>query len=308
MQSSFGSLNGAVIGALMKDAVRRVIQCIRHNRFDFKQESKGLKEGGGTDWVTNADRLAQEIYVKLLHEWFPTFGIVAEENDLSVPCTEPSCHIWFSVDPLDGTSAFVRRQSDGIGTMLALMIDERVIAVCIGDVMTGEMYYYRPDSEKTHRIDLNGSFIPLCIDPTRTLKKQNVLLRDPVEMHSPSARELLRLSPNPIFKSHLITNGSIGISMAKLWKGEVGAVILPPGKQTPWDSCPIIGITQRLGFTFFNLDFDSHTGTRSLGAITNIPALNETWFSAKEWLVIHKSRTKELLANCEAIEFNITFH
>lgn len=48
---------------------------------------------------------------------------------------------------------------------------------------------------------------------------------------------------------------SIGIWMARLWKGEVCAVCMNGGKyETPWDLSPILGISKKLGFVFLRED------------------------------------------------------
>src|SRR5262249_30723561 len=44
---------------------------------------------------------------------------------------------------------------------------------------------------------------------------------------------------------------SIGIWLARLWKREVGAALLLPGIETPWDTAPIIGISRVLGYRFY---------------------------------------------------------
>jgi hypothetical protein len=43
---------------------------------------------------------------------------------------------------------------------------------------------------------------------------------------------------------------SIGTWAARLWKGEVGALFLPSGNDTPWDSTPVYGISRKLGYEF----------------------------------------------------------
>lgn len=295
------SLTGAAVGSLMKDAVRRVIASIHASRFDFLAETKGTKSDGGTDWVTNADKQAQSIYVKLLREWFPTFGIIAEEDNLSIPCTHPILNVWFTVDPLDGTSAFVRGQSHGIGTMLSLMVNNEVVAVCVGDILTGEIYSYRPDSDQTHRIDRNGLAKQLEIDRKRPLLDQYILLRDPVEDHDPITRFILQRRPHPIFKSHEITGGSIGISMARLWKGEVGAAMLRPGFQTPWDTCPVIGISQRLGFLFYACSTLSQPANNvPLFELQKMSPMKSTFKTDSDILIVHETRIPELMNWCDS--------
>lgn len=309
MPISYGELNGPLIGATMRDCVVRATRLIRDKRFTFKSRQKGVKADGRPDWVTNADEEAQEIYTKVLRERFPQFGIIGEEEGLRVACTHPTEDFTFVVDPLDGTSAYNRYQSHGIGTMIALLHGEKVIAVAIGDILTGEIYYYRPGSRKTHRLDVHQNSFDqrLWINPKRTLIDQYILLRDPVEKHADATQRLVQLHPRPLFYSHEITGGSFGISMARLWKGEVGAAILRPGSQKPWDICPVIGITNRLGFVFFSItsfheDKDGHIYLLR----TNLKASPQPFPINTDVLVIHKSRIPELTEWCahEGITIN----
>ena len=104
--------------------------------------------GNLSDVVTDADHDAHAIYLKLLRECFPGIAIIAEEEEAEGG--EPETY--FTVDPLDGTKAFVRRQSHGIGTMISLVDRGQVIAAYVGDVMTQEVFGFRPGSPHVHRI------------------------------------------------------------------------------------------------------------------------------------------------------------
>jgi hypothetical protein len=108
--------------------------------------------------------------------------------------------VWFS---------FVRRQSAGIGTMLALVRDGEVIGACIGDVVTQELYGFRPGSTTVHRI----SEFEVA---ERLAARRLIQGMDGVD----------------------VTGGSIGTQAARLWKGEVGVVLFPPSHETPWDVAP----------------------------------------------------------------------
>jgi hypothetical protein len=55
------------------------------------------------------------------------------------------------------------------------------------------------------------------------------MLRDPSDCYSASLRRLLEQ-----FKIYQVEGGSIGIWLARLWKREVGAALIPPGIETPW--------------------------------------------------------------------------
>jgi fructose-1,6-bisphosphatase/inositol monophosphatase family enzyme len=51
------------------------------------------------------------------------------------------------------------------------------------------------------------------------------------------------------FENMTVMGGSIATWIAMLWKGEVGcAVLRPSGSTHPWDWCPILGISRKMGF------------------------------------------------------------
>ncbi len=283
---TFGNVTGSMVGVFMKEATRRAIVAIRRERFVFESQAKPDRRGQMTDVVTSADKKAQQIYLKLLTECFPGFGIVGEEDNLSVPCTVPGRDIWFSVDPLDGTKAYVRRQSNGIGTQIALIENGRVIAACVGDVMTQEIFYFRPGSGKTHRLSEFDNAEELVIDPSRPLSDQKLLLRSMPHFHSSGARKIIGSS---LFKASQTADGSIGLSMAQLWKGEVGGKILERKPNAPWDWCPIVGISEHLGFQFFTIDPDKSLLTQVVWESVKTPTDVQS-----EILVLHASRVEEL--------------
>lgn len=285
----FGSLNPNSVGTLMKEAVRRAIVAIRAQRFSFEARAKDSSESSrGLDLVTTADHAAQSVLVGLLRAWFPTYGIVAEEDHLRVPCTHPSHDIWFTVDPLDGTRAFIRRQSHGIGTMVSLVCDGEVIGACVGDVMTSEVYAARPDDLSVHRVSEFGLAERLTVDTSRPLTEQGVLIGDHGRPRSPLLVSMVA-DPEPLFAGIETTSGSIGIGIARLWKGEVGGAVFGPFTLgSPWDIYPIIGISRRLGFHFFALpregrgfEWEPEIDRRG----TPVP---------NEVLVLHESRLGEL--------------
>lgn len=280
----YGSLNGHLVGIAMKEIVRRALVVIRNHRFTFDVEGKLGYGGAMDDMVTSADHAAQEVYLRSLRECFPGLGIVAEEESLSVPCTLDHRDIFFTVDPLDGTKAFVRRQSFGIGTMLSLVDDGRVVAGYVGDVMTQEIFGYRPGSSKVHRISEFDSAEPLEVDPTRTLASQHMLLRELPDHYSTLGQHLIDYMDGAD-----VSGGSIGTGTARLWKGEVGAMLLPPSWETPWDTAPVLGISERMGLGFYRLS--EHGLVR-----VQIPIGREKMRRDDELLVVHESREAEVNA------------
>lgn len=297
MPIDFGPVNGHLIGFAMKEAMFRAMEKIRARQFVFKTTRKEDKRGR-EDFVTDADLAAQAVYLKLLHESFPTFGIVAEEREkkkrkkekeeksLNIPCTHPTHNIYFVVDPLDGTKAFIRRQSHGVGTMCAIVCDGKIIAAYVGDVNTQEIYGYRPGNNKTWRIGEFERRARLRIDKRLELKNQCVLLRDDPHLFSPHIQKLVApQKEGGRFRNLEVGGGSIGICLARLWKGEIGAVVLQPGKNDPWDLHPILGISQRLGFIFVAIDPENGE-MRPFCPLVVPTAIN----LEHETLIIHKSR------------------
>jgi fructose-1,6-bisphosphatase/inositol monophosphatase family enzyme len=239
-------LNGHAVGIILKELVRRATIIIRNERQVFEASAKQGHSGKMDDVFTSADVKAQQVYVKSLQECFPSYGIVAEEGG-GVPANGVATRsdAFFTVDPLDGTKAFIRRQSHGVGTMVALVEAGRVASAFIGDVNTQEIYGYRPGSLLVHRISEYETSQRL-IHVARPLSEQYLLLRDPPKAYGAASCALL-----PKFKSYEVEGGSIGIWLARLWKREVAAALLLPGIETPWDTAPIVGISLRLGYRFY---------------------------------------------------------
>lgn len=242
--STHGSLNGHAVGIILKELVRRAIITIRAERQVFEVSHKAHHATGDmTDVLTSADRKAQQIYVRSLRECFPDFGIIGEEDALSLAATGSAGY--FTVDPLDGTKAFIRRQSHGVGTMIAMVENGRVSAAYVGDINTQEIYGFRPGSLNVNRIS-EFETAERLVHQTRPIDQQFVLLRDPEAAYSSASRKLIQR-----FKSCEIEGGSIGIWLARLWKREVAAALMVPSAETPWDSTPILGISERLGYHFY---------------------------------------------------------
>jgi fructose-1,6-bisphosphatase/inositol monophosphatase family enzyme len=244
-----GPINGHIVGRVMKEAVRRATVAIRSQRLVFEAHVKEGYGGNMDDVFTSADRKAQEIYLSTIRECFPLCGIIAEEDALTLP-PSGGCDAVFTVDPLDGTKAFVRRQSHGVGTMVALVIGSEVVSAYVGDINTEEVYGYRPGSNSVHRITRLDTFEKLGYDGGQSFDSY-ALLRDPPEAYSSLARQSLSM-----FKNYEISGGSIGVWAARLWKREVAALMMPPGWETPWDSNPLIGISKKLDYVFLRPDPD----------------------------------------------------
>lgn len=279
-------LSPAQIARTMENMVCEAIQEIRSQLDTFKATAKPGIDGVYDDLVTTADTAAQGIYARLISRYYPDCGIIGEELNLRIFGKNAMKNVYFTVDPLDGTKAYGRRQSHGIGTMIALVVDGKVWAAYVGDVMTEEIYGFVSDSPVV-RIRPNGKRVELAIDPERPLSTQYLLLRENPVLYRPVVQGMTK--PKGLFKDVVVEGSSIGIGAARLWKEEVGAMALIPKKMTPWDDTPVVGISQKMGFVFYQVAYG--------GLIKCQPKLLEEECSGEgqQLLMIHESRKDELL-------------
>lgn len=237
--------NPHVVGVVMKEAVRRAIGIARAERVGFEVSSKEGYDGRMDDVFTTADRKAQDAYLRILRGCFPDFGVLAEEDGLSVDPAVPGGP-YFTIDPIDGTKAFIRRQSHGVGSMVALVDGGRVVSAYVGDVNTQEVFGFRPDSPNVWRItDFEASERLDDDREARPWDRTYVLLRERESRHCPLTRATLDACGGVS-----IDGGSIGTWASRLWTGGIGALALPPSWETPWDSAPVVGVSLRLGYVF----------------------------------------------------------
>ena len=294
---SYGLRNGHNIGIIMKEMVRRAIVLIRNERFVFEAKGKEGYSGKWDDVVSSADEAAQAMYVRLIEENFPGYGVIAEENKLKILPSSEDDDIYFTVDPLCGTKAFVRRQSHGIGTMIALVMKSEVVAAYVGDIMTQEIFGFRPGSQKVWRISEYERYERLLIDKDRPLVEQYAVLTESPYGQLHLIQSLIRPVENGgLFKSFTMADGSIGITAARLWKGEAGGLILSPRDDMPWDMTPVIGIFKKMGFVFVavNNEFD-------VNVLSDMKILKESASRDFTLLIIHQSRLNEFIRYIDAM-------
>lgn len=286
----YGALTAEAVGVLLKEMVRRAIEAIQAQQFSFEAEQKTTSYSE-RDIVTSADFAAQEIYLKLIRECLPGVGVIAEEDELRIP-PAPGNELFITVDPLDGTRAFARRQSHGVGTMVALCRGDEVISAFVGDVMTKEIFGYRPESTKVHRISKYNIGMRLEEPRDVPLSQRYLLLRDEPSSFSLHAQKLFFGPTNRVFCSYEITSGSVGIQFSRLWKDEVAGIVIAPAEVTPWDFNPVYGISNQLGYVFLEIHAD-----RLVQA--NLGALREFLGCPYEMLIVHARYLEEIRAAVE---------
>lgn len=280
------------INYFLRIKVKEVMILIRslHSNCEFEKKEYKYKDEVKIDYVSFADKKSQEIYIESIKKTFENYGygIIAEENDLKIPCTTKGYSINFTIDALDGTIAYKRLQSSGIATMVSVILNSQVVSVFIGDVMTSEIYEYGTEKDEILRIrdyDYENAK-KLKVNTELSLSKQYIQLREAPDMYSDLLQTLVS-TKNKYFKGIEVTRGSIGLMFARLWKGEVGSIVLLPSEKSPWDIVPILGISKKMDFVFLKIDDNKLLEFE-------IPISLEVININFEVIIVHRSRLNEL--------------
>ena len=282
--------NGYLAGLAMRQAVHQAMHAIRREQASFSVDEKEAYRGDGVDLVTSADGAGQVAALRVLRSAFPGIGIIAEEGEEAggrpLRIEPDSSHegLYFTLDPLDGTKAFVRRQGTGVGCMISLLSGDTVIGAYVGDVMNLDVFGFAPGASIVRRYSGVDPTISesLSIDPTRTLGAQYILLREIPADHDPLSQAIIQHCSGVY-----VGFGSIGVAAAQLWSGAVGALLLDASHETPWDAAPVVGISAALGFDLHAIRDDT---------LAPFPSTvrTETWHRDFPLLITHCSRAREL--------------
>lgn len=277
-------VNFDVLAILLRDMVEQWTFAIRNQLDSFSYQQKDTL-GKIDDQVTSADYAAQKAIVDMITKCFPQAWIIAEENNLTKPCTHPTEQLYFTLDPLDGTRAYVRMQSDGIGSMIWVVLDNEIIGAAIADVMTKEIYLLNP---ATWWVERHHPLRYLDLEYTARKHFRLVMMDDPRVYDS----HIAAIS-NPwtwYFDSIWVTNGSIGTNVARVWKNEASAFLFRAWKPMPRDRVPVVWISQEMWFVF--LSYNKMTNTREKPS--HIWSLD--WATVlTETLMFHNSEVEEFL-------------
>ncbi len=285
MANDFGELTSKAVGVLLKEMVRRAIETIKASQFSFEAKEKTNPLSGNGDIVTSVDLEVQKLYLHLIQTCLPDFGIIAEEDSLRIDEHKRFC---LTIDPLDGTRAFIRGQSHGVGTMIALLDGDKISSAYIGDVNTKEIFGYRPNGTKVHHVSQYNVGRELLADATIKLADQHLLTRFSPTSFSESIRRFFKIdSRKSLFEGFEIGSGSIGMEFTRLWKREVGGILIRPLTVTPWDFNPIVGISENLGYKFYKLN-SKKVEPLTWKGIRDYTKIDE------EVLICHESRRDEV--------------
>lgn len=288
-QKLYHGMTWSTMWIIHKEIVSRAMREIRNQIGKFTTYDKEVDYKEGADLVTTADYAAQQIYTDMIDECTPNAGIVAEENGLLKSPSNGET-ISYTIDPVDGTKALVRKQSDGIGTLFGVVdtASNDIIWSYVWDVMTQELYYYRPWSDKVHRLSLE--------DPTKNsiLSYQNrdikrILTLDDIRKYP---ERVDKITTPWWYRDNIgVSNGSIGTNMARLWKCEVDAVLLKSWTAMPWDRIPCAGISKRLWYLSICVYDDNTLEVKDMDNNRSLDAMKVPY-----QIIAHKDELKSILS------------
>lgn len=277
-------VNFDVLTILLRDMAEQWTTAIRNQLDSFSYQIKDNPHKID-DQVTSADYAAQKVIVEMITKCFPLAWIIAEENNLQKSCTHETQQLYFTLDPLDGTRAYVRMQSDGIWSMIGVVLDGEIIGAAIADVMTKEIYLLNPS---TWAVERHHPLRHLELEYSSRKHFRMATMDDP-RMYVPN---IARIShPQEwYFDSISITNWSIWTNVARVWKNEASAFMYRSWAPMPWDWVPVVGISLAMWFVF--LSYNKNTMNRS--RTTNLWSIYG-WEILTETLMIHESEVDEFL-------------
>ncbi len=292
-ETLYHGMTWAAIWIVHKEMVKRAVTEIRTQigLFTVFNKESDYKDD---DLVTTADYEAQKVYADMIAQCTPNAGVVAEENGLLIEPQEWESMI-YTADPVDGTKALVRMQSDGIGSLLSVVdrIKKEIIGSYVADVMTWEMYYYRPGSDKVHRINIDNPTQHSLLE-YKARDKKRILTLDDIRKFPQWAEVVTR--PAQYRHSHAVSNGSIGTNMAKLWKWEVDAVLLKSGTEQPWDRVPCAGISNKLWYVDVQIHDNRHVDVVEMNDSRALHALKVPY-----QLIVHREELADVLSALDEV-------
>ncbi|HET9412467.1 MAG TPA: inositol monophosphatase family protein [Candidatus Saccharimonadales bacterium] len=222
---------------------------------------------GTPEPLTDGDLESHRCFVREFHELPEGFGCVGEEEDLRIECTFEDAEVRITFDAVDGTKVYAADYVFGSTVMIALVVNDQVVAAYIADINSGDVFGYGPSTSEVRRwrdFDVaRAGGEPLSTEFPGSLKDQPILLRNEREDYPPRVAAIARSTKHSggIFSRYVSCDSgvSIGLSMVQLLCGHVGALVMASKRWSPWDDTPLIGLAKAMGMVFLRPISDGTT-------------------------------------------------
>lgn len=194
--------------------------------------------------VTEADKSASELITNTLAKITPNIPIVSEEHDLKMNLDIIKKEdIYWLVDPLDGTSSFIRRKG-AFTVNIALIIKGKAVWGLISSPLEGTVYYTNLQASQAYKFDGKKT---IAIKP-KQIDKESVDFLVSHQNLNQSTEDFIKN-----FKINTITPIPSAIKFALLAEGK--GDIYPRFKDTCiWDTASGHAILNAVGGDVVTLD------------------------------------------------------
>lgn len=217
-------------------------------------ENLGLAWKGEDDPVTEADRSAHRLCLERLPGILPGVPLISEEGD-----EESDADLFWSLDPLDGTSEFVENLGEW-AFQLALVRSGRPVAAVLA-LPAVDRIYYAEDGKGCLAGRLSNQELSSYreLDPLR--RERLVLTRS-----LPRRPSLLRISEaHPGGDAILL--GGVGYKVHALLSGEGDTYFAVPGTLHPWDLAAPLLVAREAGLACSTLSGGESTVPNSRASV-----------------------------------------
>ena len=221
---------------------------------------------GENDPVTEADLSVHRLCLERLPYILPAVPLISEEGD-----EESDADLFWSLDPLDGTSEFV----EGLGEwafQLALVRSGRPVAAVLA-LPAVDCIYYAEDGKGclTGRLSRQELSPYLGLDPLR--RERLVLTRS-----LPRRPSLLRIAESHSGGDEILLGG-VGYKVHSLLSGEGDTYFTVPGTLHPWDLAAPLLVAREAGLSCRTLSGGEPVVPNSRG-----PVRDGQLFTRPRWL------------------------
>lgn len=209
----------------------------------YKKDIKIDTKADATDYVTIADREADEFIQSKLKELFPNDKILSEENE-----NRPDDYmgrVWM-VDPLDGTKYFIKHKED-FSVMIGLCVDGKPVLGVVYAPILDDLYY--AEKGKGSFLVHEGKTKKLQVNTISNFEEASCITRGVKVDKRPLDIISEDLNPKKVYE-----RGSVGIKLGVIAKGEVEFHISSNVKTSKWDICAPQIILEEAGGIVKNLE------------------------------------------------------
>ncbi len=251
------------------------LDLIHDGAVNFKPNNEGP--------VTKADYAADLAIREILQQAFPADPLITEETfQTGMPIPERG-RVWF-IDPIDGTSYFVKAEDD-YAVMIGLVIDQEPVLGVVFQPSTGILWRAidtrqapsLPSFSFSERLEA-GNLQPFSLDITH----QKIIDAHPVAVASRrNPSKFMEFLTTELAVSSIIKKGSVGLKLALIADGKADFYLTSTKHIKLWDTCAPSVILSAAGGSTRSLDGKK---LRFYGSIAHGTEIYATTPCGEQWL------------------------